>query len=135
MALSTYEEAHLCPKCEEPGKLVNKRRATSSAAMPGTMVELLECPNDRCPDFVPPSIIGTSTRVPGERYRWSVQVNPDGTIPPKGSGGSGPKAFGLPSVHSTQAQRARDELAYLAASDERETNAEAQEILRDIGPF
>jgi hypothetical protein len=134
MPLSQYEEAHLCPVCAEPGKLVNKRKATSIAALPGTVVELLECSSDRCPDFMPPGVIGAATTVPGQRYRWSVQVNPDGTIPPKGSGGTGPKAFDMPGMHSGVAQAARDRLAYLAAADERGGDSqEAKEIGKDIG--
>src|SRR6266567_1755771 len=102
--LTSYEEAHLCPKCEEPGKLLNKRRSRSPMAMQGTMIEMIECHNDRCPDFLPPQLIGTSTTVPGIRMRWAVEVLPDGTVPPKGSSATGPKAFGLPGVHTEVAQ-------------------------------
>lgn len=132
MAITLYEEAHLCPECSEPGTLLNKKRATSTAAMRGTMIELLECRNDRCPGFIPPMHVGVSTTLPGERYRWSVQVNPDGSIPPKGSGGEGPKAFSSPRTSSMVAQRARDNLAFLAAQDEGRQGA-ANEILRDLG--
>ena len=134
MALTSYEEAHLCPKCEKPGTLLNKRRSTSRMASPGTMIEMLECHNDRCPDFVPPTTVGTSTVVPGIRMRWSVQINADGTIPPKGSGATGPKAFDTVGPHTGAAQRARDQLAYLAANDERKAG-EAYEIERSGGVF
>lgn len=127
---SLYEEACRCPSCETPGKLINTRPARAVGVMPGTRVQLFECHNDRCPDFVPPEIVGTSTRVPGERGRWFVQLNPDGTVPPKGSGAQGPKAFDSPGVHTGVAQQARDTLRYLAASDER--SGEATEIRRDL---
>jgi len=132
--LTEYEEAHLCPKCDEPGALVNKRRSRSPNAMPGTMVELLECKNDRCPDYTPPTRVGVGTIIPGDRFRWSIQVNADGTIPPKGSGATGPKAFESVPGSSRVAQQARDRLAYLAAADEHGGESrEATEIARDIG--
>jgi hypothetical protein len=133
MAETLYEEACRCPTCNEPGKLINVRtaRVPATVATPGTKVHLLECRNDRCPDFVPPELAGSSTLIPGERGRWYVQVNPDGTVPPKGSGSTGPKAFESESVHSALAQRARDNLRYLAAKDERK--GEAYEIGRDLG--
>ena len=133
MAETLYEESHRCPTCAEPGTLLNKRPSTAPGAMRGTMVEMLECRNDRCEDFLPPKLAGSSTVIPGSRNRWAVQINPDGTIPPKGSGAAGPKAFELVNVHSAAAQRARDSLAYLAASDERGGDAQAHEILRDLG--
>ena len=134
MSLSQYEEAHLCPKCNEPGALVNKRPSRSPNAMPGTLIELMECHNDRCPEFMPPQRVGESTVIPGARYRWSVQVNQDGTIPPKGSGATGPKAFEMVGPHTKAAQQARDQLAYLAARDVRDTG-EATEIERSGGVF
>jgi len=113
------EEARRCPACNEPGILLNKRPAPRSAGMPqGTTVEMYECRNDRCPDYMPPMLAGTSTMVPGQRYRWAVQINPDGSIPPKGTGGSGPKSFSMPGATTMAAQRARDNLAMLAAQDE-----------------
>jgi hypothetical protein len=133
MPRTEYEEAHLCPKCEAAGRLINKRPAKSVAALPGTIIELLECPNDRCPDYMPPQSIGIGTKIPEERFRWSVQVNRDGTIPPKGSGNDGPKAFAMPGIHSSAAQRARDQLAALAMADERGPEGETKELFRDVG--
>lgn len=128
---TTEEEARRCPSCNEPGKLINKRRATSPEALPGTQLILMECHNDRCKDFVPPEIVGNSTLIPGERGRWFYQVNSDGTVPPKGSSSTGPKAFQQPGVHTRLAQQARDNLRYLAARDER--HGDAYEIGRDLG--
>jgi hypothetical protein len=99
----------------------------------GTMVTMFECRNDRCPDYLPPQVAGGDI-MKDSRYRWAVQTNPDGTVPPKGTGGTGPKSFSMPNVHSRVAQQARDNLKYLAAADERGSNsAEAHEILRDLG--
>jgi hypothetical protein len=134
MAETLYEEAHRCPSCEQPGTLLNKKTVRNPAALPGTTVETLECRNDRCPDFLPPMVVGTNTTVPGSRNRWMVQVNPDGSIPPKGSGAEGPKAFETVRESSMAAQRARDNLAYLAAQDVRGADTDASEaILRDLG--
>ena|ERR1700756_3129365 len=134
MAETLYEEAHRCPSCDTPGTLINKKPVRALGALPGTVVELLECRNDRCSDFLPPMLVGTGTPIPGTRNRWMVQVNPDGSIPPKGSGGEGPKAFEMVRESSMVAQRARDSLAYLAAADERGGNSqEAREILHDLG--
>jgi hypothetical protein len=134
MTLSQYEEAHLCPRCDQPGTLVNKRPSRSPNAMPGTMIELLECHNERCPEYMPPQRVGINTTIPGFRYRWSVQVNSDGSIPPKGSGATGPKAFELVGQHTRAAQNARDQLRYLAAADEVSGDgSEASEIARDLG--
>jgi len=131
--MTNYEEAHLCPSCEQPGTLINKKPIRAPGVMPGTVVETLECRNDRCPDYLPPMSVGASTTIPGTRNRWAVQVNADGTIPPKGSGATGPKAFDMPRESSLVAQRARDNLAYLAAQDERGSDTEASEaILRDL---
>jgi hypothetical protein len=133
MTDSLYEEASRCPTCQEPGKLINTRSAARvPGIVPGTKVHLLECKSDRCPDFVPPELVGGSTLIPGERGRWYIQVNPDGTVPPKGSGAQGPKAFDSPSPHSMMAQKARDNLRLLAARDERK-DGEAYEIGRDLG--
>jgi hypothetical protein len=97
------------------------------------LVSMFECRNDRCSDYMPPDVRGGSVMAE-TRYRWAVQTNPDGTVPPKGTGGTGPKSFAMPGVHSGVAQRARDNLKYLAAQDERGSNsAEATEILRDLG--
>jgi hypothetical protein len=135
MTDTTEEESRRCPSCSEAGILLNRRRVPHSPGIPqGTMLAYYECRNDRCPDYVPPTTVGLSTVIPGERYKWMRQENPDGTIPPKGSGGSGPKAFDLPNVNSAVAQRARDNLKYLAAQDERGGDSkEATEILRDLG--
>jgi hypothetical protein len=135
MTDTTLEEAKRCPACQEPGILLNRRPAPKSAHMPqGTMVELYECRNDRCPDYLPPTIVGMSTIAPGSRYRFAIQVNPDGTVPPKGTGASSPKNYELPGVHTNVAQQARDQLRLMAASDERGGNSqEATEIARDLG--
>lgn len=113
-----YEQAARCPSCEVAGKLVNKRRATSPDALPGTMIHLFQCHNDRCPDFTPQESLPNGDTIPPTRGRWFVQVSPDGTVPPKGSGAIGPKAFEQANPHSDLAGRARDNLRFLAAADE-----------------
>ena len=99
MAETTYEEATRCPfvgGCEQPGRLISTTRPKGSR---GPKIEVYACANDRCESF---------------DERWSIQINPDGTIPPKGSGGVGPKQFDI-DVHTTSQdrQRARDYMAML----------------------
>jgi hypothetical protein len=131
MGDTLYEEAARCPSCDEPGKFQNKRRATSPDAPRGTTIHLFMCMNDRCPDYIGPELMANDEVLPAERNRWMVQVNPDGTVPPRGSGAVGPKAFEALNVHSEAARRARDRIALAAAQDERNAGA-AHEIAGDI---
>jgi hypothetical protein len=90
--LTTYEEATRCPfGCAQPGRLQGSTRPMGPR---GPKVETFECVNERCEQT-------------GER--WHVQINADGTIPPKGSGSQGPKQFDIDN-HTTQRDRqnARD---------------------------
>jgi hypothetical protein len=102
MALTTYEQATRCPKCETPGKLVNTTRPPANVRTGiarGTKVETYECVNERC-------VYGPQKQMdlPGER--WAVQINPDGTIPPKGSIEAEPKEYDI-DKHTTTQQRER----------------------------
>jgi hypothetical protein len=90
--LTTYEEATRCPfGCKAPGKLATTTRPRGPR---GPKIETFECVNERCESI-------------GER--WHVQINADGTIPPKGSGSQGPKQFDI-DRHTTarDRQNARD---------------------------
>jgi hypothetical protein len=97
MAETLYEEATRCPfGCETPGRLAGTTRPQGPR---GPKIETWECINDRC-------------EMSGER--WQVQVNADGTIPPKGSGSIGPKAFDINQATTPQErQRARDYMRQL----------------------
>lgn len=128
---TTYEEATRCPSCEWPGRLINKRRAKSQDALPGTMVELFECRNDRCGNFVGAELLPNGETIPADRNRWFVQINPNGTVPPKGSGATGPKAFEAANPHTEASVRARDRIRLLAAQDEMDTG-QAHEIASDL---
>ncbi|SRR6266568_3007238 len=130
MAETLYEESHRCPFCNEPGKLLNKIPIRRVGVPRGTVVETLECYSERCPQYMPPVLVGTSTTQPAIRNRWQVQVNPDGSIPPKGSGATGPKAFESTPEWKDVAQVARDQLRLAATRDER--RGEAYEIKRDL---
>lgn len=108
MADSTYEEAKRCPRCEQPGKFVNTVPVNAPGVQRGTKVETYECVNERC-EYGPHDhhILG---RQPGER--WAIQINPDGTVPPKGTRDNQRKEYDIDRVTSEgQRQRARDLLA------------------------
>jgi hypothetical protein len=95
--VTTYEEATRCPfGCEQPGRLQGTTRPRGAR---GPKIETYECVNERCQDV-------------GER--WHVQVNADGTIPPKGSGATGPKNWDI-DMHTTarDRQNARDYMRML----------------------
>jgi hypothetical protein len=95
--LTTYEEATRCPfGCAQPGKFVTSAQLRVPR---GTKVETWMCANERCEQF---------------EERWQVQINRDGTIPPKGSGATGPKQWDI-DAHTTaqDRQRARDYMAML----------------------
>jgi hypothetical protein len=70
--------------------------------------------------------------MPAERYSWFIQINPDGSIPPKGISTAQPKSFEEPGVNTTMAQRARDHMAFLAAQDEGD-EGRTHEIGHDLG--
>jgi hypothetical protein len=130
---TTKEEAARCPECQEPGVRINIRNAPQGDFPPGTKVELFECRNDsRCPAYLPAQSAGP-TRIPADRNRWAIQINPDGTIPPKNVSRGQPKNYLEVSPHSGAAQQARDSLAYMAAKDEMGDGREAYEIGKDIG--
>lgn len=67
MTDSTYEAAKRCPKCQEPGKLVQEKLVQSPDARPGTKIHVINCETESCVWY------GTS---------YFVQVNPDGSVPP-----------------------------------------------------
>ena len=69
MSQTTFEEAKLCPKCGIPGQETSIIVPTNRTVAPGTKVYVFICRNDVC------SLANQN---------WLVQVNPDGSIPPKG---------------------------------------------------
>ncbi len=78
MADTTHEEARRCPKCQEPGNLINKIRQNRPTKRGMCTVETYRCDNKRCKTFFD---------------TWIVQVNDDGTIPTRPRG---PKEFPNP---------------------------------------
>lgn len=105
---TTYEEAQRCPRCAQPGRFVHKVPINAPGVPRGTKVETYECANERC-EYGPYDVPGLGKQ-PGER--WAVQVNPDGTIPPKGTRDQQRKEYDIDRHTSTQQrQRARDLLA------------------------
>ncbi len=64
--MATLEEAKICPRCSEPGRLSHEHKFRS-----GKKVITFMCDNERCRWY--------STG-------WLVQVNPDGTIPERVAG-------------------------------------------------
>lgn len=103
---TTLEEARRCPMCAVPGKHVTTQGAGPN--MPrGTKVEIFECENARC-EYGPSThpILG---QIEGER--WPVQINPDGTVPPKGTRDAQPKEWDIAGkTTANDQQRARDYL-------------------------
>jgi hypothetical protein len=68
MPETTFEEAKRCPKCKMPGDDVSQTVITDKELKMGkATVHMIYCRNDGCP---------------WHNTAWSVQVNPDGTIPP-----------------------------------------------------
>lgn len=106
MADTTLEEARRCPRCEQPGNRVGVNVAKAPGVSRGTKIETYECVNERC-EYGP---ITQPVKMNGQR--WAVQINPDGTIPPKGTRDSQPKEWDIDNHTSPQEQqRARDMLA------------------------
>jgi hypothetical protein len=62
MAETLFEEAKRCPRCTQPGELVDTRPAPNGN---GTL-HFFQCENERCKEY---------------HERWIVQTMPDGTIP------------------------------------------------------
>lgn len=111
--------------------MVNRRPVRTEGVPRGTVAELNECRSDRCPDFLPPQVVANGDRMPASRNRWLVQINPDGSVPPKGTGAMSDKAFEIPSENAMIVQAARDRIALQAAQDERKSG-EAYEIRNDL---
>jgi hypothetical protein len=97
MALSTFEEAKLCPKCNQPGEDMQTIPAPAQARLPrGTTIHLIYCRTELCRWF---------------DTCWQVQVNPDGSVPaPKDHTGE-PKLYANIEGHDEIAQQIRDALA------------------------
>lgn len=67
---TTWEEARRCPRCKNPGveSEAEGRRLTSAPGVTrGAQIHVIYCLNEHCRWY------NTS---------WTVQTNPDGTIPP-----------------------------------------------------
>lgn len=62
---TTYEEATRCPKCKQPGQVVQK--IPRSDVGPGVTQHVTVCRTETCSWFETP---------------WFVQVNADGSVPP-----------------------------------------------------
>jgi hypothetical protein len=130
---SQLEEARRCTSCQEPGVLINRRPVRVEGVPRGTVVELNECRSDRCPDYLPPQVAGNGDRMPASRNRWAVQINPDGTVPPKGTGRTSDKAFEAPAENSMITQAARDRIRLMAAQDDEMAHGgQAHEIGQDL---
>lgn len=61
----TFEEAKICPRCKMTGESLGKNKGPVGTA-PGTQMHIFRCNEPGCP---------------WEGTNWTVQVNPDGTIP------------------------------------------------------
>jgi len=76
---TTFEEAKNCPKCGMPGMEVSATPMHDKDLKYGAaVVHLIQCRNERCNWF---------------NTNWSVQVNPDGSIPPPQNHRGGPKKY------------------------------------------
>lgn len=80
--LTRYEEAKKCPKCGKPGEIRKSYPAPQSSGLkPGTEIRLCYCTTEKpfeCPWY------NTS---------WTIQVNPDGTVPPPRDHTFSPKEY------------------------------------------
>lgn len=64
MADTTEEEVRRCPRCEQPGTMTANRPIKGK---PGAKLQNFMCMNKRCRWY---------------NTEWTVQINPDGTVPP-----------------------------------------------------
>jgi hypothetical protein len=104
---TTYEAACRCPMCREPGKFVASAHPKGTG-LRGVKVETYECINARCPNG-PQEATQSQPALRGER--WLIQVNADGTVPPRDTGRTQPKHYDI-DRHTTERQRqnARDQM-------------------------
>ena len=88
----TYEEAKHCPRCKEEGMLASTTPVTMGRGV-GGKVEVFKCMNERCRWF---------------ETGWTIQINPDGTIPVHRPGA---KQFDTSAGLEVAAQRELDKMA------------------------
>lgn len=103
----TFEEARRCPKCGFSGDERLKTVPPRNARLPqGTYIVHIYCVTPHCRWFNTP---------------WTVQVNPDGTVPPPRDHSKSPKLYDPKSFkgHDEMARRVLGEL-------ERQANAEIE---------
>lgn len=108
MSDTQQEEAKRCPWCNESGKFVSSapvQHGGPTGIPRGTKIETYQCDNTRCEQS-------------GER--WAIQINPDGTIPPRGTRDQQDKFWDINNHTSSQErQRARDQLARMYEAQRR----------------
>jgi hypothetical protein len=111
---STYEEATRCPQCGKPGEVVKQETIPPATArrlnlQVGTQIHHVICQFALCPWY--------------DTAPWIVQVNPDGSVPPKTDHRGAPKHyvgdFGTP-------EEAKRLIDALKAQAERETKEHAE---------
>jgi hypothetical protein len=95
--MATLDEASHCPKCGEPGAVKPGYETIREGRHRGAKVYIYMCTNERC--------VWLNTG-------WTVQVNPDGTIPERVKG---PKEH--PQLDSFAEAAARRQLEDLAFHD------------------
>ena len=91
MSDTTFTEAKRCPKCEVPGEDRRQSKAPQGATR-GAMLHYIFCMNERCEWF---------------DTCWIVQVNPDGSVPPKANHTGQPKVYEGFEGHDKQARDIR----------------------------
>jgi hypothetical protein len=109
MAETTWEEASRCPQCGQPGESIKKIPMPPGSGIPrGTVVHTVKCQNTKRCDF------GV----------WLVQVNPDGSVPPKTDHTGHEKKYVGFEDHD---QQARDMQRLIRSGLARERNLSQQE--------
>jgi hypothetical protein len=103
---TTFEEASRCPQCKQPGKDEKTIKLPAGAKVPrGTTVHQVRCTN--CNFGV-----------------WLVQVNADGSVPPRTDHTGKPKMYVGFEGHD---QQARDIMRQVRAGVQQESDLSVQE--------
>lgn len=96
MTLPTFEEARLCPRCNQPGEDRTTIPAPAAANLKrGTTIHMIYCTTKLCPWY---------------DTCWNVQVNPDGSIPAPRNHKGEPKLYANIEGHDDLAAKIQEAL-------------------------
>lgn len=108
MSTTTFEEAKQCPMCAQPGE---DTTSTSAPGIRGARIHHIYCRNEKCTWYNTP---------------WMVQVNADGSVPPKRDHRGEPKQY----VGFEDHDRIARDIRAAVAADEAAQRIAGNEITR-----